>query len=255
MLCDIEEHRKGMGDGVFGGCSWEVLVFTGDFDVGEAEVVVVGFDELFAFDAEGFFVEFWCEAVDCFFVEGAEAALAVGEESAVAEAGDVVEDAFAYFSPGGHFCGVSCAESEGDVVGFVGDGVEEEGYFVGVVLSVSVEGDDVVVVVVAGVGESCFDGCSFALVGGVGDDGCSCLLGDMCGVVGAAVVDDEDGVDVGFCLFDDGFDCFLFIIARNDRKNSTLENIFFPIDKNHLRGSHRNSHDTTCGSLGYITLI
>ena len=244
-----------MGEGVFGGCSWEVLVFTGDFDVGESEVVVVGFDELFAFDAEGFFFEVGCEGVYGFFVEGAEAALAVGEESSVAEAGDVVEDAFAYFSPGGHFGGMSCAESKGDVVGVVGDGVKEEGYFVGVVLSVAVEGDDVVVVVVDGVGESCFDGGSFALVGGVGDDGCSVLSSDGGGVVGAAVVDDENGVNVGFCLFDNGSDCLLFVVARNNRKNSTLKNIFFPIDKNHLGGSHRRSHDTTCGLPAYITLI
>jgi hypothetical protein len=220
MSPNIQKNRKSMGDGMFRRCSWEVLVFAGDFDVGESEVVVVGFDELFAFDAEGFFFEVWCEGVDGFFVECAEAALAVGEESAVAEAGDVVEDAFADFSPGGHFGGVAGSESEGDVVCVVGDGVEEVWYFVGVVLSVAVEGDDIVVVVIFGVGESCFDGCSFALVGGVGDDGCACLSGDVCGVVGASVVDDEDGVDVGFSLFNNHFDGLIFIVARYNRNGS-----------------------------------
>jgi hypothetical protein len=217
MSPNIQKNRKSMGDGMFSRCSWEVLVFAGDFDVGESEVVVVGFDELFAFDAEGFFFEVWCEGVDGFFVECAEAALAVGEESAVAEAGDVVEDAFADFSPGGHFGGVAGSESEGDVVGVVVDGFEEEWYFVRVVLSVAVESDDVVVVVVDGVGESCFDGCSFAFVGGVGDDNGSCLSGDLCGVVGASVVDNKDSVDERFGLFDNFLDGLSFIITRNNR--------------------------------------
>jgi len=145
----------------------EVTIFTGNVCVYQLETEFVCFDELFAFDAEGMFFEGGCELLDGFLVEGAEAALTVGDESSVTHTRGIIKESFAHFTPLGHFRSFSMSKSKGDIMAIVHQIPKNNGYFFGVMLSVAIKGDNVIVSFLEGILESFFYGDSFSSVNGM----------------------------------------------------------------------------------------
>jgi hypothetical protein len=146
----------------------------------------------------------------------AEAALGIGDvlaHDAGEEGGHEPVDEAAEAGHGGDVAH-AVADEDGAVGAFVG--LQEGGDVGGGVLAVGVEGDGEIVAVFAGVVEAGLEGGALALVVDVLEDGGAGFGGDLGGVVGGAVVDDDHVGAVVEDFADDGADVLLLLVGGDE---------------------------------------